>query len=402
MNTAPEPPIVQTPDGLEMVIQALTGAEPVSIDTEFHAERRYRPELMLLQLSSPQGPVFTIDPLAVELAPLRSILDGRPWLAHGAHWDLFLVHQATGALPSVLMDIQILAGMTGLPYPARLDVLARSALGIELDKGATLTNWNQRPLDPVQLEYACSDVRLLCPIWNALTAQAVKLDNSHSMRDGCAWAIEAGTEAIDRAVRNPEPHHQWRDLDIAAQLDAPTRQVLHALFTWREAEARRRNSPPHFILAPSIALDLARRRPLTEAGLRANRRIPSGLIKRHQNDLLETIKEAMSAPIPPPVPDHHRGGRLALLTAWAQIMAEQLCVAPRLLVPKPLLRAISEQGAPALTGWRSRVLGDALHDLLSGRTTLSLTENSHAQATTILTNQSVPGEQGDTFSDGPT
>jgi ribonuclease D len=382
MNTAPEPPIVQTPDDLAMVIEALAGSEPISLDTEFHAERRYRPELMLLQLSTPHGPVFTIDPLAVDLTPLGPILDGRPWLAHGAHWDLYLIHQATGARPSVLMDTQILAGMAGLSYPARLDVLTRTALGTELDKGATLSNWKQRPLDPEQLAYACADVRLLCPIWDALTTRAVKLDNSLSQRDGCAWAIEAGTEAIATALDQPDPHHHWRHLDIAPQLDGPTRQVLHGLFTWREKEARRRNSPPHYILAPSIALDLARRRPLTEAGLRANRRIPSGLIKRHRDELLETIKEAMNTPVPAPVPDHHHGGRLALLTAWSQITAEQLCVAPRLLVPKDLLRAISARGVKALKGWRSRALGDSLRDLLAGRTALAMTESNLVQVRT--------------------
>ena len=47
------------------------------IDTEFHRERTYYPRLALLQISWPSG-IALVDPLAVDVAPLRAILDDVP------------------------------------------------------------------------------------------------------------------------------------------------------------------------------------------------------------------------------------------------------------------------------------------------------------------------------------
>jgi ribonuclease D len=375
MSSANVPSVVATPAALEHLVDLLGSTDTLAIDTEFHAERRYQPELMLLQLGVPGGPVHTVDPLSVDLSPLQPVLDGKRWIAHGAQRDLALMHQTIGARPGSLLDTQVLAGMVGFHFPARLDRLVEHFLGQHIEKGATLSNWNQRPLSPDQLEYAREDVRLLPRLADVLWSRLAHLDERVEGRAGQSWALQAGLELVEAAIAPPDPHATWRSLDLAPRLDGPTRAAMYALYRWREEEARRRNSPPHNILSPSIALDLARRRPDTLDGVRANRRIPGGFVKRNGNAILAVLAQARNAPPPPPVRDTERSGTRPLLEAWFHWTAQQLQVAPALLMPKKMLCAVVEHGADALSGWRSSALSENLRRLLAGDIALSIHEN---------------------------
>ena len=46
----------------------------LAIDTEFHSERRYYPELMLVQIANEQGDVWIIDPKMVSMKALGEAL----------------------------------------------------------------------------------------------------------------------------------------------------------------------------------------------------------------------------------------------------------------------------------------------------------------------------------------
>ncbi|MER3453355.1 MAG: ribonuclease D, partial [Acidimicrobiia bacterium] len=73
---------------LAVAVEAARGAELYAVDTEFHRERTYWPLLALVQLAWPGG-LALIDPLAVDLSPLATLLRG-PGTAvmHAADQDL--------------------------------------------------------------------------------------------------------------------------------------------------------------------------------------------------------------------------------------------------------------------------------------------------------------------------
>ncbi|HCH61512.1 MAG: hypothetical protein CL927_10040 [Deltaproteobacteria bacterium] len=375
MTPSSIPSFVNQAADLDVLVERLSSEPMLALDTEFHAERRYRPDLMLVQIAAPAGRVFTIDPLALDLTPLHPVLHDKTWVAHGAQRDVELLHAATGARPARLLDTQVMAGFADLHYPARLDDLALEVLDVQIDKGATLSDWHRRPLSEEQLRYAQADVSLLCPLVEALRARIANLDAQISNRHGTAWITHAGKEQVDEALSSTDPHRHWRTLEIAPKLNAPTRAALHALYAWREAEARHKNSPPHYILTPSIALDLARRRPSDLSTMRENRRIPGGLIKRHGETLLQILAEASRADPPPRIPAIGRRGVRPLLDAWMQQAARDLAIAPKLLAPAQLSRKIAVGGTEALEGWRSLAMHGGIQSLLRGEISLSIGED---------------------------
>jgi len=366
--------VLDTDTELNRLVQRIGCPDLLALDTEFHSERRYTPELMLVQLAVRDGPVWTIDPRKVDLALLKPILSDTAWLVHGASWDIRLVAAATGARPARLLDTQLLGAFAGLHYPARLSSLAQQALGQTVDKGATMSDWSQRPLSPEQLDYARGDVAVLFPLFDALSAQITLTDARCPERRGAglAWAEAAGKELVDQALRPSDPDQRWRELDIAPDFDAPTRQALHLLYMWRESEARRRHSPPHFVLSPSIALDLARRRPRDIPGLRANRRMPQGLVKRHGAALLRILDDAQDATTPPPPVPRPAQGVVALLQALRSVMSLRLGIAPRVLLPRQTIHDLAAGARDQISGWRETAIAKEIHDLLSGRSALRL------------------------------
>ena len=147
---------IDTDDGLAELVDRLRGAPLYGIDTEFHRERTYWPQLALVQIGWPGG-IALVDPTAIDIGPLGEILTGPGvCIMHAADQDLEVLDRACGVLPSTLFDTQVAAGFLGFSSPS-LSSLAERLLGLRLTKGDRLTDWMQRPLTAGQRTYAAAD-----------------------------------------------------------------------------------------------------------------------------------------------------------------------------------------------------------------------------------------------------
>lgn len=351
--TEPAPPTgvrwISTAEALQALAEELRGRSPLVLDTEFHAERRYIPELMLLQLGLPGGDVAVVDARALDLAPLVPVLADRPWVLHGGRQDLVILHHLLGVLPTVLRDTQLLAGVTGRHFPAGLAALAEELLGERVDKAEGLTDWTRRPLGADQLAYAAADVRLAARTWEELARR-------HPDRVALAEAL--GAELVEETRRPAPPEDAVAAWRMAEDLDDSGLRILAALYRWREAEARRRDQPPHYLLSEGICLDLARRQPRTLAELRQNRRTPSGLIKRHGARLVELVLAAQRSEDPPPaILRRDQWRQLARDRIWAEAVQQRTGIHAELILPRPLALTLA-RGDARLEGWRAEWCGD--------------------------------------------
>src|SRR5262249_6331119 len=133
----------------------------------------YFPHLALVQLAWPGG-AAVVDPLAVDVSPMRRLLEGSGLaICHAADQDLEVLQYACSAQPSRLFDTQVAAAFTGLGF-ASLSRLVQALVGKTLPKGDRLTDWTKRPLDASQIAYAAADVEHLHAIRDALCARAAR------------------------------------------------------------------------------------------------------------------------------------------------------------------------------------------------------------------------------------
>ena len=160
--------LVRTDSACQRLIDELSSEECIAIDTEFHAERRYAPELMLVQLATEDGRSWVVDPLATDIGPLARALVDKILLVHSGQVDIELLAGEADQPITRAIDVQIAGGMLGLGYPTRLDALVMAMLEQSLDKGPTLSDWSARPLKPAQIAYAVSDAQVLFPLAKAM------------------------------------------------------------------------------------------------------------------------------------------------------------------------------------------------------------------------------------------
>ena len=343
-----------------------------AIDTEFHRERTYWPHLALVQIAWAGG-LALIDPLAVDLAPLATLLrDGGLAVAHAADQDLEVLDVACGATPTALFDTQLAAGFLGYSSPS-LATLAERMLGVRLTKGDRLTDWTQRPLTDAQKKYAGDDVAYLLELHDRIVARL----------DGCgrrAWAEEECAAMLRRTRTSQDPDKAWWRIKESRSLRGPSRGVAQAIAAWRERRAMEIDRPVRTVLSDLAVLGIAHRMPKSLSELKAIRGMDGrGARDETARRLLEIVQEGRSlrpdAVDVPPTDELDRRLRPAatLASAWVAQLAQDLKIDAALLATRSdlheFLRGVP--GGRLATGWRNELVGERVRLLVDGHAALA-------------------------------
>ena len=101
---SPPVAILSRPDEVRARIQQLNGS--IALDTEFHAEARFQPELMWVQLADSRGECLVID-AQIEGSTLALIqaLENRDLLLHAGVHDLRILAQYAEVRPRSVFEI---------------------------------------------------------------------------------------------------------------------------------------------------------------------------------------------------------------------------------------------------------------------------------------------------------
>ena len=208
------------------------------LDTEFMRISTFFPRLALIQLAFGDR-IALIDPAAqIELDALGALLadPARVVVMHSASEDLEALATRFPRGIAQLFDTQIAAAFAGLGAGLGYQKLVREILGVDLPKAETRSDWLRRPLTPQQLEYAAHDVVHLDALHAVLTERVAQ-------RGYTAWLAEDCARLIDRArQREPDPEPQTA-LRGAADWKTDRQALLRRVLRWREAAARRTDTP---------------------------------------------------------------------------------------------------------------------------------------------------------------
>ena len=367
---------VDTQGAFTDVVGALEQQPVVGLDTEFHRERTYHPQLALVQLvwGSPEEPdIALVDATAVDLAPFARVLQSDATIVmHSSVQDLEVLLRACGTLPRHLFDTQIAAGFAGYNGPS-LATLVHGVLGIRLPKGDRLADWLRRPLTEEQLAYAASDVEHLLPLYNWLVERLAgdgRLD----------WATDECTQVLAKAASPRDPNEAWWKVKEARQLRGKAVGVAQALTAWRERRAAEIDQPIRFVLPDLALVGIAQRPPKTIDELRRVR----GLDDRHLRGaqaaaIMDVIEQGLALDKEelriPPTGDIDRDLRPAvtLVSAWISQLSRQLHIDTMLLATRNDVEALlrGDENARLTRGWRADVVGQDIRRLVEGRAALS-------------------------------
>ncbi|MDQ3108229.1 MAG: ribonuclease D [Actinomycetota bacterium] len=363
---------VDTEASLAALVTTLRPQALYAIDTEFHRERSYWPQLALVQIAWPGG-IALVDPTAVDIGPLREILAGPGvCIMHAADQDLEVLDRACGVLPTILFDTQVAAGFLGFSSPS-LSSLAERLLGLHLTKGDRLTDWLQRPLTPGQRTYAAADVAHL----HALHDQLVRRLDACDRRE---WA-EQECEALRVRPHTPQdPESAWWRIKDSRSLRGASRSVAQEVGAWRERRAASIDKPPRSVLADLALLGVAHRAPKSMAELRDIRGLDGRYLKGDAGpEILAAVVRGQSldrgAIRMPPSDELDRSLRPAvtLVSAWVGQLSQELRIDTAMLATRSDLLALLRGDADArlAQGWRAGLVGDRIRQLVDGRAALA-------------------------------
>ena len=198
-----------------------------------------------MQLATERG-VYVIDAVALpDLSLLGPVLANAriEKVLHGADYDIRGLSRDWGFEFRNLFDTYVAARLLGRERVG-LSALLEEVLEIEIPKDPHLQkhDWSRRPLSERAIDYAAADVLHLASLRDALAASLHSLGRAQ-------WAAE-------EFARLEEVRHLPLSLDDylfslkeSRGLDGRGLAVLRALLEYRDAEARRLNRPPSYILS---------------------------------------------------------------------------------------------------------------------------------------------------------
>ena len=244
----------------------------VALDTEFMRVSTYFPKLGLIQLYDGER-VSLIDPLAItDFSPFVALLSNSKVLKilHSCSEDLLVFLQEFDQLPHPMIDTQIMARFIGLGISAGLAKLAQQYLNVEIDKGATRTNWIKRPLSDIQLQYAAGDVWYLLPLYHILEKELAKTPWEQAVRDDCELAL-----AKTHKLQERDSEKAYLDIPNAWKLNPLELSRLRILAQWRQNVGIERDLALSYIVKSDNLWKVAKNNPrntseMLEMGLTEN------------------------------------------------------------------------------------------------------------------------------------
>lgn len=362
---------IDTPEQLQELAAELAASDWLAVDTEFIRERTYLPRLCLIQICDGRT-AACIDPLALkDLAPLKTLLldPNIVKVFHAARQDQEIFLNEWGELPSPVFDTQPAAALLGLGDQVGYGNLIQQLLKVELAKDHSRTDWSRRPLEKAQLRYALDDVIYLGQAYLKIHRQLEKLGRLEWLEPEFETLVSPATYAL-------EPMTMWQRVKGRQHLRGVRLAVLQALAAWREEQALARNLPRRWVLKDEVLLEMARRSPKTLAELGGIRGLEPGVIRNHGETLLQLIAEASQRPKSDWPVEKARPKRLTaqeeatvdLLSSALRLIADQAGLSPQAIASRKDLQALLQtpEQAILLKGWRRKLAGEPLQQLLSG------------------------------------
>jgi ribonuclease D len=351
---------------LDKLLTKLKKAKFICLDTEFMRERSFYPILCLIQINI-DGKNYAIDPMVgLDINPLmKAINAAKLVILHSGRQDLEIVYNLTGKLPKKIFDTQIAAMVCGFGEQVGYRELVKRICDKDIDKGERFTDWARRPLSEAQVKYALSDVEYLTEIYEKLSAQL------KSEKRG-KWL-----EAEEESLVNPENYEEKAD-DAWERIKHRDKKychlgVLKEIAKWRDLKARAVDKPRRWVMKDEVVMEIALRKPETEADIK-HLRGNHGIMDKYVPEILEAVAQGLKTTktkMPKLKAKRERNvdsAAVDLLKILLRNRASENNVVPRLVAEaEDIEKFLAGEKVPFNKGWRHEVFGKYAEEFLKGK-----------------------------------
>lgn len=353
----------------------------MAIDTEFLREKTYYARLCLIQVAI-EGEVAIIDPFAIKDITLLNDALTSPDVVkifHASSQDIEILYHETGVVPRPVFDTQVAAALLGKSQQASYSSLVSSYCSVNLPKKDSFTDWSQRPLKDSQIRYAADDVVYLPRIYYDMVEVLNEKNRLH-------WLDEAFEEISSPEKYEIKPEERYRKLRRVNQLNAQQMAAAREFAAWRELKAQKINVPRKWIVSDEQIVEACRREARTIDELFMVRGMRESLRAEDARQAVACIKKGLSCPkeqLPQvhekPKNEHNVDIVVDLMNAVVHLRARENHIAPQTLAPQAELMKLArghDDECELLKGWRYKVIGKELKELLKGKFSLRIADGN--------------------------
>lgn len=353
----------------------------MAIDTEFLREKTYYARLCLIQVAI-EGEVAIIDPFAIkDITLLNDALTSSDVVKifHASSQDIEILYHETGVVPRPVFDTQVAAALLGKSQQASYSSLVSSYCSVNLPKKDSFTDWSQRPLKDSQIRYAADDVVYLPQIYYDMVEVLNEKNRLH-------WLDEAFEEISSPEKYEIKPEERYRKLRRVNQLNARQMAAAREFAAWRELKAQKINVPRKWIVSDEQIVEACRREARTIDELFMVREMRESLRAEDARQAVACIKKGLSCPkeqLPQvhekPKNEHNVDIVVDLMNAVVHLRARENHIAPQTLAPQAELMKLArghDDECELLKGWRYKVIGKELKELLKGKFSLRIADGN--------------------------
>ena len=341
-TSLPPPVWVSQPSELKNLVDELRTQPRAAVDTESNSLHAYREQVCLIQISTPQHD-YLID--SVELTDLQAL---SPFFAnpktekifHAAEYDVICLHRDYGFRFNTLFDTVIAARILGHKVIGLGDLLAEY-FNVEVNKQFQKSNWGKRPLTSEQVDYARLDTHYLIDLRDILEKELREKN-----------LLELAQEDFKRACQpangnGKTPRASWERIGGHQDLTPRQLSILNELCVCREEIAEQLDRPVFKVISDELLLSMAQTMPDSAKGLEE-----AGLTKlqidKFGSKFLKSIRTGRNAQSVVRTRSKRLNdttlARLEKLKEWRKKEAAGMKVESDIILPKPMLYAIAEQG----------------------------------------------------------
>ena len=370
----------------------------VALDTEFHAERSYTANLMVVQVALPHGEdgvgeVAIIDPLAVRnLRHLVDALHATTVVGHALTTDLKIFADQFEMLPAAVFDTQIAAAFCGYGLSISLLDLVRDLAKVQLRKSQTVSDWSARPLSAKQIDYLVDDVRYLFSLQDALIVRLRE-------RGRLEWVMEECRSLADASRYRADQTRLYLKIPGNSRLNRRELAILRELAIARDKAARERNIPLKYIIPDDAMVGIAQIRPKTVEDLAQLRRLDNGIRRAFGKLIVDAVRrgeglaeeELPAKPIRSLTPQ--RESLVSTMHVLVNAIAAMNDIPAALLVPRMALERVARElpqtyeefvDTLGLAPWRRELIVEPLWRFLTGHSPLRIDGYEEGVPRTVL------------------
>ena len=258
----------------------------VALDTEFVRTRTLYPQLGLVQLYAGDE-VALIDPTTIQdFSPFIALLadDHVTKVLHACGEDLEVFQHTFQQLPQPMCDTQVMANFLGFANSPGFATLVQHYFQIEIDKGASRTDWLARPLSDTQLRYAAADVWYLLPLYQQMQAQLAQTEWQSAVKNECEFLLNK------RAHSGKDPDTAYFAIPNAWKLNSLELMRLKILAKWRMEEAMKRDLALNFVVRSENLWAVAKYNPKSTSAL-LELGLSTSEVRIHGKKLLQLLEQ---------------------------------------------------------------------------------------------------------------